>query len=61
VSGSWDRTIKLYNLSTREYLSTIQKNTDIRSLAVIDMNSQKPTTTPMNAIKKKLNIFLIFL
>jgi len=39
VSGSLDQTIKLWNWSTGECLSTIQTNSNITSLAVIDMNS----------------------
>ena len=38
VSGSQDQTIKLWNWSTGECLSTIQTDSGISSLAVIDMN-----------------------
>jgi hypothetical protein len=38
ISGSWDQCIKLWNWSTGEDLSSIQTNSDIRSLAVISDN-----------------------
>jgi len=37
VSGSYDQTFKLWNWSTGECLSTVQTNSDIWSLAVIDI------------------------
>jgi WD40 repeat protein len=43
--GYYDQTIKLWNWSTGECLSTIQTNTNIGSLAVIQMNQQQQTTT----------------
>jgi WD40 repeat protein len=53
VSGSRDGEIKLWNWSTGECFSTIQTNSDISTLAVINMNQQqqqlattsKPTST----------------
>ncbi len=46
VSGSWDRTIKLWNWSTGECLSTIQTTGSvISSLDVIDMYQQQQTST----------------
>jgi len=58
VSGSYDQTIKLWNWSTGECLSTIQTTgSRIYSLAVIQMNQQQTTTTPMSS---KFSCFLLF-
>jgi WD40 repeat protein len=46
VSGSGDGTIKLWNWSTGECLSTIQATSSyIYSLAVMNINQQQQTTT----------------
>ncbi len=45
--GSYDGTIKLWNWTTGECLSTVKTNSEIWSLAVIDMN-QGQKTTPMS-------------
>ncbi len=59
MSGSRDETIKLWNWSTGECLSTIQANSFIYSLAVIQMNQQQQTTTtPMSS---NFSCFLLFL
>jgi WD40 repeat protein len=59
VSGSGDQTIKLWNWSTGECLSTIQtQGSRIYALAVFDQLQQTTTPTPIGS---KFSFFFLFL
>ncbi len=57
VSGDSNGIIKTWNWSTGECLNTIQMNTNIRALAVIDWNQQ--TTTQELTSKIRINILVL--